>query len=90
MAWYLNHYECERCGRDWQDEWSCMCEDDCPHCGARHMSPVDSSDLSEIIIKDGDDFVVLRSPKSAEHHANYREVGRFATLAAVEECLTAG
>ncbi len=87
MAWYLNHYECARCGRHWQDEWSCMCDDDCPHCGARHMSPVDSDDLTEIIIKDGDDFVVLRSAYSAEQRANYRKVGRFASLAAVQEYL---
>jgi hypothetical protein len=90
MAWYLNHYKCEDCGRDWRGEWSCTCDDDCPHCGARHMSPLDSDDLTEIIIKDGDGFVVLHSPESAEHHADYREVGRFATLTAVEEYLTAG
>ena len=88
MAWYLNHYECEDCGRAWQNEWSCMCDDDCPHCGARHMSPVDSDDLTEIIIKDGDEFVVLRSLETADHHADYREVGRFTTLAAVEAFLS--
>lgn len=38
MRW-LNHYTCERCGHDWEDEWSCQCDDDCPACGARHMSP---------------------------------------------------
>jgi hypothetical protein len=30
MAWYRNYYKCARCGRDWPDEWSRMCDDDCP------------------------------------------------------------
>jgi len=87
MAWYLNRYECSRCGSDWQGEWSCMCDDDCPQCGARHMSPADSDDLTEIIVKDGDEFVVMQSPETAEHCANYRKLGRFPTLAAVEAFL---
>jgi hypothetical protein len=61
------------------DEWSCMCDDDCPYCGARHMSPVESEDLTEIVVTCGDQFVVLRSPDTAEHHPNYREAARFAT-----------
>jgi hypothetical protein len=40
MAWFLNHYTCYRCGRDWSDDWSCMCDDDCPYCGARHSTPL--------------------------------------------------
>jgi hypothetical protein len=56
-----------------------MCEDDCPDCGARHMSPYGADDLTTVIEQDGSDFVVLRSPKTAEHCADYRELGRFAT-----------
>jgi len=56
-----------------------MCDDDCPLCGARHMSPYDANDLTEVIEQDGKEFVVLRSPKGAGHCPNYREVGRFAT-----------
>jgi hypothetical protein len=37
MAWFLNLYECGRCGSRWDEEWSCM-QDDRPYCGARHMS----------------------------------------------------
>jgi len=77
MAWYRNHYTCERCKYRWEDEWSCMCDDDCPHCGARHMSPADSDELTEIIIREGDEYVVLWSPETAEHDPNYRELGRF-------------
>lgn len=47
MAWFRNHYECARCGHRWTDEWSATCDDDCPHCGARHMSPRKSEDLPE-------------------------------------------
>ena len=63
MAWYQNHYTCDRCGGDWTDEWSCTCDDDCPNCGARHMSPHDSDDLTHVVEKQGDEFLVLRSPR---------------------------
>lgn len=79
MAWFLNHYKCPKCRRRWSDEWSCMCDDDCPHCGARHMSPYDSEDLTIVIEQEGSEFVVLESPETAEHAPDYRELGRFAT-----------
>jgi hypothetical protein len=80
MAWFRNRYRCSRCGRTWTDEWSCTCDDDCPHCGARHMSPEDSDDLTEIIeATDDGQFALLLSPASAEHSADYVEVGRFAS-----------
>ena len=81
MAWFLNHYDCDRCGQSWSDEWSCTCDDDCPHCGARHMSPSESEDLTEIIEARDGAFVVLWSPETAEHDPDYRELGVFATEA---------
>jgi predicted nucleic acid-binding Zn-ribbon protein len=90
MAWFRNHYECARCGRRWTDEWSCMCDDDCPHCGARHMSPYDSNDLTEIVEQGEGAFVVLRSADNAEHDPDYRELGRFSTLKQAEDFLRAG
>src|SRR4051812_538073 len=60
MAWFLNNYTCYRCGEDWSDAWSCMCDDDCPRCGARHATTVDSDDLTVIIERDGSEFIVLR------------------------------
>ena len=87
MAWYRNYYQCARCGYEWPDEWSCMCDDDCPHCGARHMSPYDSDDLTQVVEKDGDQFVVLRSPDTAEHDPAYRELGRFPSRAKAEAFL---
>jgi DNA-directed RNA polymerase subunit RPC12/RpoP len=45
MAWFLNYYECDDCHRKWTDAWTATCDDDCPHCGARHMSPYKSTDI---------------------------------------------
>jgi hypothetical protein len=84
MAWFLNYYTCDRCGEDWTDEWSCTCDDDCPNCGARHMSPDDSDDLTHVIEKQGDAFVVLRSPDAAEHSPDYFELASFRTYAEAE------
>ena len=89
MAWFANHYECDRCGREWTDEWSCTCDDDCPHCGARHMSPYESDDLTEVVEEDGGEFVALRSPETAGHGPDYEEIGRFATRAQAEHFLSA-
>jgi len=90
MAWYRNYYRCARCDYEWPDEWSCTCEDDCPSCGARHMTPYESEDLTEVIEQDGDQFVVLRSPETAEYYADYCELGRFATRAEADAFLAAG
>jgi len=80
MAWFRNHYQCAECGREWSGEWSCTCDDDCPHCGARHMSPHNSDDLSEIIDERNGKFIALRSRAVAEHVPDYEEIGEFLTL----------
>ena len=90
MAWFRNHYSCDRCGSSWTDEWSCMCDDDCPHCGARHMSPANSDDLTEVIEQSGGLYVVLWSPEIAEHDPEYRELGAFATRREAEAFLATG
>jgi hypothetical protein len=51
------------------------------------MSPVRSEDLTELIEQEGEMFVVLRSPDTAEHEPDYIEVGRFSTRAKAEEFL---
>lgn len=89
MAWFLNFYHCERCGRAWTDEWSCMCDDECPECGARDMSPSRSEDLTELIVRREDRFVVLRSPDDAEDEPGYEELGRFPSRGKAEEFLAA-
>ena len=54
-----------------------MCDDDCPQCGARHMSPFDSDDLTSVIKAQVDTFLVLRSPDTAENVPAYQEIARF-------------
>jgi len=41
---YLNRYW--HCGEEWEDTWSCMCNDKCPVCGAE-IEPVESEAISE-------------------------------------------
>ena len=43
------------------------------------MSPHESADLTHVIEREGDKFIVMRSPETAEHEPDYRELGRFAT-----------
>jgi hypothetical protein len=88
MAWFLNFYTCERCKRRWTDEWSCTCDDTCPGCGARDMSPFDSQNLTDIVEQDGKEFIAIRSPNSAEHDPDYQELGRFPTHEAALEFLS--
>jgi hypothetical protein len=66
-----------------------MCDDECPHCGARDMTPSESEDFTTLIDKQGAEFVVLLSPETAEHHPDYRELGRFPTREQAIEFLTA-
>jgi hypothetical protein len=79
VAWFMNHYRCDRCHRRWTDEWSCIVDCECPHCGTRGITPHSSEDLTTLIEKSNDNFVVLWSPETAEHTPDYRELGRFVT-----------
>ncbi len=51
------------------------------------MTPARSEDLTELIEQEGEEFVVLRSPYSAEHDPDYQELGRFPTRAKAEAFL---
>jgi hypothetical protein len=79
MAWYRNHYHCGDCGSDWGDEWSCCCDDDCPNCGSRHWSPLESDDLTEIVCESDRGFDVYRSSERAEDRPNYQLIASFPT-----------
>lgn len=74
MAWFLNHYHCDDCGADWEDEWSCCCDDECPVCGSGDWSPVASDDLTFAVTEDDEGFVVFESPKEAEDKPSYRRM----------------
>lgn len=41
---YLNHYRCP-CGAEWEDSWSCTCNDRCPDCN-KEIEPYESEELS--------------------------------------------
>jgi len=51
------------------------------------MSPFDSENLTEIIEQEGNEFIAIRSPDTAEHDPDYRELGRFPTFEKAEEFL---
>jgi hypothetical protein len=87
MAWFRNQYVCEECEESWEDEWSCCCDDDCPHCGARHMEPVDSIDLTEVIEECQGEFLVFISPDSAEDAADYELIAKCDTRSAAEKII---
>jgi predicted nucleic acid-binding Zn-ribbon protein len=50
---FRNFYCCASCGHEWTDVWSATCDDDCLHCGARHMSPYKSEDAPSVSVGDG-------------------------------------
>jgi len=54
------------------------------------MSPNGSDDLTEVIIPDGNKFVVLWSPETAGHDPDYRELGRFPSREKAEAFLANG
>lgn len=35
LVW-LNSYRCDDCAEEWDDEWSCKCDDRCPSCDDEH------------------------------------------------------
>jgi hypothetical protein len=55
-----------------------MCDDECPHCGARYDA-YESEELTTLIEEERGEFVVLWSPETVEHDPDYRELGRFPT-----------
>jgi len=44
---FVNSYACPECGETWIDRWSCACDDDCPTCGARDISPQASEEVTD-------------------------------------------
>lgn len=42
--WWLNKYE--HCGQQWEGQWSCCCNDDCPVCG-KEIEPYESEEIDK-------------------------------------------
>lgn len=38
-AQFQNWYRCPECKTEWNDVWDSMCDDECPECGERDISP---------------------------------------------------
>ena len=74
MAWFRNHYHCGDCGTDWEDEWSCSCDDECPECGSGDWSPVESEDLTFLVEPEEGRFAIYESPLSADDKPRYGRV----------------
>lgn len=45
MSSFTNYYLCESCDLEWNDTWSCACNDKCPLCN-KEIEPYDSNDGS--------------------------------------------
>lgn len=43
-AKFRNFYRCDDCSEEWDDEWSCQCDDECPTCGVSY-TPYKSEDI---------------------------------------------
>jgi hypothetical protein len=56
-----------------------MVDDECPICGARDMVPYGAHELTFLVMKEADVYVVFRSPATAEHTRDYEEIGEFST-----------
>jgi len=87
MAWFLHFLQMRPLHAKMDRRMACMCDDECPHCGARDMTPFKSEDLTELVEQDGNEFVAIRSPSWAEYDPDYRELGRFPTREKAEAFL---
>jgi len=41
---YHNYYRCDDCNVEWEDDWDCTCDDECPDCGTPY-SPYKSDKI---------------------------------------------
>lgn len=41
---FINHYHCNICKTEWEDEWDCQCDSECPSCG-RDYTPYKSDEI---------------------------------------------
>jgi rubrerythrin len=44
---FRNFYKCPKCGYEWSDTWDSKCNDFCPACQERDITPYQSDDISE-------------------------------------------
>jgi hypothetical protein len=61
IEWFQNCYRCMRCRKEWENEWSCRCNDRCPDCDIE-ITPYSSLDISEEVTDDDLIFAQRRLP----------------------------
>ena len=72
MSWFRKSYRCDDCEVDWNDEWSCACNDRCPVCDAE-IDLLEDLSVQVEMQDDGAFWVVFVSPPDAEHRPCYVE-----------------
>lgn len=40
-------YRCPDCDHEWQEQWSCACDSECPNCGLKNITALSWSDAAE-------------------------------------------
>ena len=43
---YINYYRCPDCDEEWEMEYDCVCDDNCPTCG-EEIEPYETIDREE-------------------------------------------
>ena len=38
-------YCCPNCGHEWQEQWSCACDSQCPECGLKNIEALSWDEL---------------------------------------------
>lgn len=74
---YLNTYRCDDCGEEWENEWSCACDDECPECGTPY-SPVSTEENFD------DDEFLDRVRDAVEQHTQVAGVTDAGTIVYLE------
>lgn len=40
-------YRCSECDHEWQEQWSCACDSECPNCGVKNITALSWSEAAE-------------------------------------------
>lgn len=59
VRWFRNDYLCPQCGCEWEDCWTCACNDRCPNCNLE-CQPKDYLDLSWPLDKSDYEYAARR------------------------------